>query len=139
MDWVSTSEGYNGKGIEKSMASQDCIDLRVVLAAISRGNPGRAAGAIIRLLADKSNLSVKVAAMESLSPLREHEIMNQLIVDGIKGIISQHHTHFRKGTRTIASETFVKNVVVATLFGVVKEEKNFSNHALSLFIGVSFR
>ena len=64
--------------------------------------------------------------------------MNQPIVDGIKGIIS-HHTRTRKGgTRTIASETFVKNVVVASLFGVVKEKKDVSNHSLSSFIGVSF-
>mmetsp|Transcript_9128 Transcript_9128/g.20622 ORF Transcript_9128/g.20622 Transcript_9128/m.20622 type:complete len:194 (-) Transcript_9128:236-817(-) len=128
MDWVTTANA-----VGNSQVSKDHGDLRAMLLAISRADPNRAANAIKSFLSDKSNKEVKNGV---LTYFQQTDVTNQLIVDGIRESISHHNA---RGTRTLAAETFVKNVSSACLFEIVKKEKHVNNQTLTSMIGLTWR
>ena len=59
----------------------------------------------------------------------------KLIVDGIRDSIEFHTNN---GTRPMASETYVKNVIHASLFKIVEEKELVSYHKICNIIGASW-
>ena len=126
--------------IAKTTAYRDKKELRAVLFTISRGDPRRAANAISNLLSEPNNDDVQ----KLLPRLVPDDIQNDtiqklakydLIVGGIRDSI-ERHTNGR-GTRTIAAETFVKNVTQACLTRIVATGEKISSREISRLIGAN--
>lgn len=125
------------KAVGSSTTTGDVKDLQAIIFAISRGNPDRAGKAISRFLGDKSNVQLKTTVLEDLGEEDEVVTTNNLVLDGIKDSIA-HHTKGIGGTRMAAAETFIKNVVAACLFRIVKDKAKVSNSAMRSMIGTSW-
>jgi RNase H-fold protein (predicted Holliday junction resolvase) len=108
--WIS-SEGACQRTVK-----EDAKDIQAMTFAISRGDSTRAASVISYFLNQKSNKDIKHKVLADISNRRVYE----QIVLGLKHSIS-HHTSSKGGTRSISAETFVKNVVVASVFHMVAE------------------
>jgi hypothetical protein len=92
---------------------QDAMDIRAALMAISRGNPARASEALVRFLDSKdTNDDIRRTVKAHLNDV-DHQI-----VQGLKSSIA-HHTNSKGGTRSLAAETFVKDVVTASVWHIV--------------------
>ena len=131
MDWA-----VSNKTVSKSTLFYDSQDLNTLLMAISRANPDRAGKALSQLLSDKANVWVKNIVVESLSSSsKSTSDVNQFIIDGIRESIDHHTTS--SGTRTIAEETFVKNVALACVFVMEQTGEDISNNALEETLGIS--
>lgn len=113
---------------------KDMMDLDILIYAISSGNMRRAANAIIRYLNMTRNEDLRgivLAGIHSSRSLSLHE----RIVEGIKESI-EHHTN-GPGTRTVAAETFVKNVVAASVFSISKDKISVGTAKLAKCLGTS--
>ena len=62
--------------------------------------------------------------------------VNEIIIVGIKDCIN-HHTQQRGGTCTTADEVLIKNIAVAYLFCITKDNIHISNTALNRATGAS--
>jgi hypothetical protein len=120
----------------------DAESLQVAVYAISRSDPTRAAGAIVKFLDNKANVAIRkevLAAMKDDSP---EQILQRQIIKGLKKSIA-HHTNDKGGTRTAAAETFVKNVVTASVFHIASKdggsEKKVPAQQLKHMIGATRR
>jgi len=131
MAWKSTD-----KLVQRTAALEDTKDLRAMLFAISKGDINRAGMMLSKFLCDKSNEHLKDMVFQAIKSKNEYSNLSDFILAGIKDSISHHS--LGDGTRAIAAETFVKNVVVACLFRIVKDGAHFTNAALSKAIGVTF-
>ena len=98
----------SGDDVKKTMQFRDANALRVMLFAISRGNPKRAARAISNMLSNDANEIVKNTVTELVYQPNETPLTTKLIIDGIRESISFHTNG--GGTRTIAAENFVENI-----------------------------
>lgn len=121
-----------GKSVCRKVACSDADDLQCVLYCISRSNPKRAADAITRFLNKESN---KVVADDVISSFDGSDLNSQ-IIKGLRQSIA-HHTNSKGGTRTMASETFVKNVALSACFSIVQDGLNVSNTSLAKTIGTT--
>ena len=122
----------------RSLSSRDAKDIRTSLLAVSRARPKRAAKAVSMILDDKQNSLFAKEFIKLMSPRSETCYLDKLIVDGIRASIL-HHTSGRGGSRTTASETFIKNVCCACMFNIAKNKVKVSRKVLTSFIGVSMR
>ena len=76
----------SGDDVKKTMQFRDANDLRVMLFAISRGNPKRAARAISNMLSNDANKIVKEAATKLVFQPNETALTTKLIIEGIREI-----------------------------------------------------
>ena len=114
----------------KRMARQnDAHDLGAMIFSISRGNAKWAADAVFRWLQKEENSVV--------SDKVENMIVNtqKLVVQGIHASIQSQSR--AKGSRNRASETFVKNVVAACLFTIVKQKEDVCDNEPKRLLGTS--
>ena len=102
------------------------------MCAIANGNLDRCARALVVYIEGMPDLREKV--LDGIN--KKTEDLNQLIVDGIKVSVA-HHTKSAGGNRHVAEETFVKNVVVASVFKIVKEGHKICKADLIKSIGAS--
>ena len=131
MDWA-----VSNKTVSKSTLFYDSQDLNTLLMAISRANPDRAGKALSQLLSDKANVRVKNIVEESFSSSsKSTSNVNQFIIDGIRESINHHTTS--SGTRTIAEETFLKNVALTCVFVMEQTGEDISNNALEETLSIS--
>ena len=117
MTWQPTD-----KVVSSSTTSGDAKDLLAMLMTICRYDPARGAKALVRILNKKSNRHLKDALLEAMAiEVGANAANNELVLSSIRRFIA-HHTNEDGGTRTLASETSVKCIVAASLFGVVKDD-----------------
>jgi hypothetical protein len=116
MEWKDTTSSSSTKRREGTVR-QDAMDIRAALMAISRGNTGRASEALVRFLDSKdTNDDIRRTVKAHLNDV-DHQI-----VQGLKASIA-HHTNSKGGTRSLAAETFVKDVVTASVWHIVAASK----------------
>ena len=105
---------------------QDAMDIRAALMAISRGNPARASEALVRFLDSKdTNDDIRRTVKAHLNDV-DHQI-----VQGLKSSIA-HHTNSKGGTRSLAAETFVKDVVTASVWHIVAAAASSKEHKIAM-------
>ena len=114
MDWKETTKV---PGNRQQLIDQ--YELRDTLLATSHGDPKRAASVISNFLNNKTNTKVR-EAFTGIKSIKHGETgkTKDLIIDGIRESIKLHTSG--RGSRTTVEETFVKNVVTAAVFKLVK-------------------
>jgi len=123
--------------VDSSTVTRDANNLETLLNALTRGKSKRAADAIIRMLNRPECSDIKDAVKNALNVLLNENVQLSIqVVDGIKEAIA-HHTNSKGGTRTIDAETFVKNTVLACVWGTVGEGEDVAISRLSEIIGTT--
>eukprot|EP00984_Skeletonema_dohrnii_P006213 scaffold2235_cov108-Skeletonema_dohrnii-CCMP3373.AAC.1 len=123
--------------VDSSTVTRDANNLETLLNALTRGQSKRAADAIIRMLNRPECSDIKDAVKNALNVLLNENVQLSIqVVDGIKEAIA-HHTNSKGGTRTIDAETFVKNTVLACVWGTVREREDVAISRLSEIIGTT--
>eukprot|EP00986_Skeletonema_menzelii_P017430 scaffold19452_cov150-Skeletonema_menzelii.AAC.1 len=130
--WTSSA---NSSSTASNTMTSDANQLQEILAAITNGNSERAADAITRMLGREECRAIKGKVKKKLS--NEEPNLSSIIIDGINEAIS-HHTNPKGGTRTLVAEAFVKDIVLACVWGTVGGEgEDISNSILSGIIGTT--
>lgn len=125
----------DSKKVSKTTLNNGAQELDSAVKSIAKCNPDRAAIMISKLLNDKSNAELKDIVLKSITD----DDLNSLIFGGIKESLA-HHSKCGRGSRTSSEETFVKNVMSACLFKIVKENrKDISTGELASSIGISWQ
>jgi sentrin-specific protease 1 len=123
--------------VDSSTVTRDANNLETLLNALTRGQSKRAADAIIRMLNRPECSDIKDAVKNALNVLLNENVQLSIqVVDGIKEAIA-HHTNSKGGTRTIDAETFVKNTVLACVWGTVRDGEDVAISRLSEIIGTT--
>ena len=134
-DWDTAPKSY-----KKSTLSSDKNDLKMLIDCISNKNVHRASSAIVSLLSEKSNVELKNAVIEGIVRKKscdsDEESMSELVVKGMKSIISHHDS---RSQRNGAREIVMKHVMAASVFHIVKENIQVSNRSIQDFLGVNHR
>ncbi|KAL7548521.1 hypothetical protein ACHAWF_011806 [Thalassiosira exigua] len=126
--WVPTEEDTSSRWAE------DAKNLRAMLLAITKANPERAAKAVRTVLKKNDPFKEKLMPLiETMVNAGKEEDDKDLILFGIKASIA-HHSH-GKGTRVASGEMFVKTVVTACLFAIVKYRVEVADTRLVKLIG----
>ncbi len=116
-EWTNTDPSP----INSNTTSKDADHLQAFLAPLTKGRPERAAHAIIRLLSRSECSDIKDAVEKAFN--NEQAQHSDVVINGIKNAIA-HHTNSKGGTRRLEAETFVKNIVLACVWGTVDEGTN---------------
>ena len=138
LSWSTDKSVVSGR-----QTRRDDLSVRDILMAMSRGNLHRAAAVLSHFLSSNNNQPVRDFLLQSLAvPIidkaaQEKLTWQDLIIGGVRGSLS-HHT-VSLGTRTITTKTFVKNMISACVFKIVKEGVSISTEELSGLIGVHWR
>lgn len=127
----------SNKTVVKSTTCADAQDMRTFLAAITGCDSTRAANAIIHLLNRSDNAQIKAEVVKAYAPNDGKVEVYELILGGIRDGIA-HHTNKKGGTRTIAAETFVKNIVAACMWRIVNTGASTASTAISEIIGTTW-
>ena len=110
---------------------RDVADLRALLMAISHGNEERATDTIVQFLEMKSSSNIRHNIAQHLNSI-DHQI-----VTGLMQSIA-HHTDSKGGTRTTAAETFVKDVISASVWNIAMQDKP-SIPPIATALGANYR
>jgi hypothetical protein len=115
--------------VKRMTRQNDAHDLGAMIFSISCGNTKRADDAVFRWLQKDENAVV--------SDKVENMIVNthKLVVQGIHASIQSQSR--AKGSRNRASKSFVKNVVAACLFTIVKQKEDVCDNEPKGLLGTS--
>ena len=108
-----------------------------MLMSTSKADAQRAALTLEKFLSNKVDANVRAGVVESINKLKEQEFDKDTatakrIVIGIRESIAFHTT---AGTWPTASKPFMKDVLTACLFKIVKEKETVGIHTTSNIIG----
>jgi hypothetical protein len=120
-----------------TQANDDKNDLRAMIEGCYDKNVKRAAAAIVAVLSDKRHIQLReeVCSALQIKANEESDEISKAVLEGIR--LTFAHLKSTK-TRQHKAEVMVKNVAAACVFNIVQQEnKQFSNVALTKFLGLS--